>query len=135
MGDSMSTGRGRLLHSGLILGGSDTAAGPILIFFPASSAHLLNAAVPRGIFYLWLFDVLATFMGVLNLLAATDPKRYYGNLVIVALMRLSTAVLAVYSIYGGHAPAHCTGFAVADAALGSLFSAYAITGAPTRGSG
>jgi hypothetical protein len=73
----------------------DAFAGLALVLFPAPIADAMGVPVPADLYYVRLFGIAASSLGVLFALAALDPTRYRAVIYAAAGMRLGAALLLV----------------------------------------
>ena len=53
-----------------------------MVAFPALAAELLGLRLPGDPYYLWLIAVFLVMLAGVYLLAAYDPRAYWGNIVV-----------------------------------------------------
>lgn len=120
----------RWLRVSLVVGaGYDASFALFMVFAPGIPTHLLTLPLPGATFYLW---IMATFLGMLAalyLLAAADPRRYSGVVVVAIVGRLVGAAVFLAAAVGRPELAGLYPLAAADAAFGL---AHALFWIPTR---
>lgn len=108
-----------LLRWSLVLGAIyDLAFAALMVLAPGVPARLLGVPLPGQPFYLWVMAVLLGMLATLYLLAARDPRRYSGVVVVAIAGRLAGAAAFAIAALGTAALAGLWWCAGADAAFG-----------------
>ncbi|MEO8504623.1 MAG: hypothetical protein ABI609_12055 [Acidobacteriota bacterium] len=91
----------RLLRWGLLVGALyDLSFATLMAVAPRIPASWFHVPLPGEAFYLWLCAVLLAGMALMYLLAAHDPHRYSGNIVVAILARSMGFVALGWAAYG-----------------------------------
>ncbi|HZF09656.1 MAG TPA: hypothetical protein VFE33_12770 [Thermoanaerobaculia bacterium] len=109
-----------LLQASLVVGAVyDLVFAVFMIVAPGLPTRILRLPLPGEAFYLWLMAVLLGMLACLYLLAAHDPRRYSGIIVVAIAGRLCGALaLAVAGIAEPRLLPGIAVLAVCDFALG-----------------
>ncbi|NIL99707.1 MAG: hypothetical protein GTN89_01825 [Acidobacteria bacterium] len=84
-----------------------------ILFFPAPSAGLLRLELPDDLVYLRFNGVFLLMLAAMYLLAAADPRRYRG-IVIVAVLGRFAGFVYLGTVWFGGGSATFLGLALAD---------------------
>jgi len=102
----------------------DILFGFFILFLPSLLSAILKIPIPQETIYLRLCGLLLLGLGVVYALGFADPKRYFGNIVLAAILRLAGFVFFVGFVLSGNAPTVFLFFAIIEGALGVLHTIY-----------
>jgi hypothetical protein len=110
-----------LLQASLVFGALyDLVFALFMVVAPGLPTRILRLPLPGEAFYLWLMATLLAMLAALYLLAAHDPRRYSGVILVAIAGRLCGAV--AFAVAGFTEPRLLPGIAVlavCDFALGA----------------
>ena len=114
----------RILRASLVLGALyDFAFALLMVAAPGAVARTFALPLPGERFYLHLFAVLLSMLGLLYLAAARDPRRYSAVIAVAILGRLAGAAALALGAAGRPDLAGLRWLALADFTLGASHAA------------